>query len=275
LDSENEKTKIKNQIKEYDNFFKSLVDDDKEKLISLSKKFYVHEDNKDVYRNQFNDEYDSLYLFFRCIIDDNEEIAKKVLISDIDIHFEFLNKNLKYILIEIMMKYIYLIKDKNEQLKIINLIIKDYKINYYNSSYYIHNFYQKAICNFGSLENSLYLYLYNELLSKSKIFNYSMTTCLRGKGNRRKIFDVYIELVKTYFENNPDNRNIFGNIYVYFSSNTTSNYYFYLKQIWFNEERDSPSLYNVLINYFRDKFPVEQGAEEELLNIAQDFSAPA
>jgi len=275
VDSENEKTKIKNQIKEYDNFFKSLVDDDKEKLLSLSKKFYVHEENKDVYRNQFNDEYDSLYLYFRCIIDDNEEIAKKVFVSDIDTHFEFLNKNLKYVLIEIMLKYIYLVKDKNDQLKIINLIIKDYKNNYYNSSYYINNFYQKAICNFGSFDSSLYLYLFNELLSKTKIFNYSMNKCLRGRGNRRKIFDTYVELVKKNFENNQDNKNIFGNIYVYFSSNTNNNYYFYLKQMWFNEERDSPSLYNVLINYFRDKFPLQEGAEEELLNIAQDFSAQA
>ena len=63
---------------------------------SLVKKFYINEENKDMYKNQFNDEFDSLYLYIRCIIDDNEEIAKNVLIPNLEKQFEFLNKNLKY-----------------------------------------------------------------------------------------------------------------------------------------------------------------------------------
>ena len=145
IENQDEKTKIINQIKEYDDFFKSLVDNNNDKLQSLVKKFYIHEENKEAYRNQYNDEFDSLYLYFRCIIDDNEEIAKKVLVVDFEKQFEFLNKNLKYTLIEIMMKYIYLIKDENEQKKLINIIKEDYFNNYFSSSYYIRVFYQNAV----------------------------------------------------------------------------------------------------------------------------------
>ena len=272
IDNEKDKTRITNQIKEYDNFFKSLINNNKDKISSLVKKFYIHEENKDMYRNQFNDEYDSLYLYFACIIDDNEEVAKNVLIPNIDKNFEFLNKNLKYILIEIMMKYIYLVKDKSEQKKIIDLIAKDYINNYYGSSYYIRTFYQNAICNFGSLDNSIYLYLCNELLTKT-IFNYSMNTCLQGKGNRRKIFDTYFEIVNNLYTEKEENKILFGNIYVYFSSNPCSKYYYYLKRMWFSEDKDSPLLFDTLINYFKDKFKLDEGGEEELINIVNDFSA--
>ena len=272
LDSENEKTKIKNQIKEYDNFFKSLVDDDKEKLLSLSKKFYVHEDNKDVYRNQFNDEYDSLYLFFRCIIDDNEEIAKKVLISDIDTHFEFLNKNLKYILIEIMMKYIYLIKDKNDQIKIIDLIIKDYSLNYYSSSFNLRTLYQKAICNFTSCSNSSFSYIYNYLLKNSKIFKKSKDIYLNGKGNRKKIFDFLTEIVQ---KNYDENKYIYESIFDYFSSNENSEYFYFLKTIWFDklgDSTDSTLLKKTLVNYFKDKFKLENEPEDKLIDFIKEVS---
>ena len=195
IENNEEKTKIINKIKEYDNFFISIVDNNNDKLQSLVKKFYINEENKDMYRNQYNDEFDSLYLYIRCIIDDNEEIAKNVLVPNFEKQYEFLNKNLKYTLIEIMMKYIYLIKEQENQKKLINLIIKDYFDNYYSSSYYIRVFYQNAICNFGSMDNAIYIYLYNNLLTK-KIFNYTLAICLQGKGNRRKIFDAFIEIVK-------------------------------------------------------------------------------
>ena len=269
IDNDNEKKRIKNQIKEYDNFFKSLINN-KKKLSSLIKKFYVHEENKDIYRNQFNDQSDSLYLYFACIIDDNEEVAKNVLIPNIDKNFEFLNKNLKYTLIEIMMKYIYLIKDKNEQKKIINLIINDYINNYYNSSYYIRNSYKNAICNFGSLDNPLFLYLYDELLIK-KIFNYNKDTWLQGKGNRRKIFDTFIEKVIKNYKEKDENKITYGNIYVYFSSKQCSKINFLLKRMWFNEEKESSLSFNTLVNFFKDKFKGEEGGENELNKIVKDF----
>ena len=273
IDNEKEKEKIKNQIKEYDNFFKSLVDNNKDKLSSLIKKFYINEENKDMYRNQFNDEYDSLYLYFRCIIDDNEEVAKNVLIPNFEKNFEFLNKNYKYTLIEIMTKYIYLLKDKNDQIKLINLIAKDYIDNYYSSSYYIRNYYQNAVCNFGSMDNSLYIHLYNELLIK-KVFNYTISTCLQGKGNRRKIFDSFIEIIKRNYNQKEENKIIFGNIYIYFSSGSCIKTYYFLKRMWFNEERDSPLLFDTLLNYFKDKFKLnEEGEGDELMEIVRDFCA--
>ena len=81
IDDENEKIKIINQIKKFNQFFKSIVNNDKDKLLSLTNKFYINEENKSLFNNQFNDEYDSLYLYFRCIIDDNEEIAKKLFVQ--------------------------------------------------------------------------------------------------------------------------------------------------------------------------------------------------
>ena len=80
-----------------------------------------------MYKNQFNDEFDSFYLYFRLIIDNNEEIAKAVLIPDVVKNFVFLNKNYKTTLIEVMMKYLYLITDKVEKAKLLLSIMMDYK----------------------------------------------------------------------------------------------------------------------------------------------------
>ena len=268
IDNQNEKEKIINQIKEYDDFFKSLVNNNKDKLNALANKFYINEENKDMYRNQFNDEYDAFYLYFRCIIDDNEEIAKKLLIPNFEKNFEFLNKNLKYTLIEMMMKYIYLLKDKKDQIKLINLIIKDYTNNYYSSSYYIRCFYQKAICYNRAMDNDVYINLFNGLLCKS-IFNYDASS-LQGKGNRRKIFDCFIEIVNKNYYANYNNKNTFGNIFIYFSIGSRNQYYF-LKRMWFNQNENSPLLFDTLLNYFKDKFILEEGAEEELMNVVTDF----
>ena len=273
IDSNEQKNKIINQREEYDNFFISLLDNNNDKLNSLVTKFYINEENKDMYKNQYNDEFDSLYLYFKCIIDDNEEIAKKVLVPNFEKQFEFLNKNLKYTLIEIMMKYIYLLQNENEQKKLLDLIIKDYIDNYYGSSYYIRNFYKNAICNYGSLSNPLYLYLHNELLVR-KIFNYSTNNVYQGKGNRRKIFDCYTNFIKTCFKSKDSNKEEFGNIYIYFSSSQCSKLYYFLKKLLSNEERESPLLFEVLINYFKDKFKIdgEEVDQEELMNVVQDFS---
>ena len=269
IDNQNEKVRIINQIKEYDNYFISLVDNNNDKLNALANKFYINEENKDIYINQFNDEFDALYLYFRCIIDDNEEIAKKVLIPNFDKNFQYLNKNLKYTLIEMMMKYIYLLKDKKDQIKLINIIIKDYTDNHYKSSYYIRCFYQNAICYNRNMDNDIYMNLYNGLLWKS-IFNYN-GNCLQGKGNRKKIFDSFIEIIQKNYYTNDENRNIFGNFYIYFSSGSCSKFYYFLKRMWFKQNKDSPLLFDTLVNYFKDKLILEEGAEEELMNVVRDF----
>ena len=64
------------------------------------------------------------------------------------------------------MKYIYLIKEQENQKKLISLITKDYFDNYYSSSSYIRVYHQNAICNFDSMDNTIYIYLYNNLLTK-------------------------------------------------------------------------------------------------------------
>ena len=271
LENKVEKERITNQIKEYDNFFKSLVDNDKNKISSLIKKFYIKEENKEIYRNQYNDEYDSLYLYFRCIIDDNEEIAKYIFTPNIEKNFEFLNKNLKYTLIEMMTKYIYLVKDKNEQIKIINLISNDYLKNYNSSSFYIRSFYQNAICNFGSMSNDLFLHLNDVLLSKS-LFNCGVNTWLQGKGNRRKIFDSFIELVKKNYMQNEENKIKYNNIYEYFSESECSKHYYLLKSLWSPEEKILS--FDVLTNYFSEKLKGNnnEGDYEVLTDFVNDFN---
>ena len=272
IDDEKEKINLINQIKEYDDFFKSLVNNDKDKLLSLANKFYINEENKNMYKNQFNDEYDSLYLYFRCIIDDNEEIAKKLFVPNMEKNFEFLNKNLKYTLIEMMMKYIYLIKDKNDQIKIIDLIIKDYSLNYYSSSFNIRTLYQKGICNFTSCSNSSFSYIYNNLLKNSKIFKKSKDIYLNGKGNRKKIFDFLTEIVQ---KNYDENKYIYESIFDYFSSNENSEYFYFLKTIWFDklgDSTDSTLLKKTLVNYFKDKFKLENEPEDKLIDFIKEVS---
>ena len=270
IDSDFKKEEIINKRREYNNFFISLVDNNNNKLNSLVNKFYINEENKNMYKNQFNDEFDSLYLYFRCIVDNNEEIAKKVLVPNFEKQFEFLNKNLKYTLIEIMMKYIYLIKDENEQKKLLSLIIKDYTDNYYGSSYYIRNFYQKAITNINSLSLPLYSVLSNGLFAK-KIFGFNILFLNLGKLNKRIIFDYYIDIIKKDFESKESNKEEYGNIYIYFSSDACSKYFNFLK-LMFTLEIDSSLLYDILMNYFRDKFKSDNGGEEELTNIVTEFT---
>jgi hypothetical protein len=270
IDDEKEKINLINQIKEYDDFFKSLVNNDKDKLLSLANKFYINEENKNMYKNQFNDEYDSLYLYFRCIIDDNEEIAKKLFVPNMEKNFEFLNKNLKYTLIEMMMKYIYLIKDKNDQIKIIDLIIKDYSLNYYSSSFNIRTLYQKAICNFTSCSNSSFSYIYNYLLKNSKIFKKSKDIYLNGKRNRKKIFDFLCVFVQKKYDENKENKNKYGSIFSYFSSNECSDYFQFLKKIFFTKPSESTFLTKALVNYFKVKFKSENEPEEKIMNFIKE-----
>ena len=269
----NEETQIKimNEINDYDQFFVSLISNDNNKLISLVNKFYINEENKNMYKYQFNDEFDSLFLYFSLIINDNEEIAKSVLVPNVTKIFEFLNKNYKYTLIEVMLKYIHLINNPKDQKKLILVIIQDYYNNFYNSSYYINLDNKNAICNFTSLNNELITLISNELIwNQKKLFNISVGAFLQAKKNRRKIFDLYIEKMKQQYEiykiNNPEK-----NIVTYFESNQNGTYNF-LKQFWFKEPENDPLLVDVIYNYLKDKLNIINDIEcSQLLSASQDF----
>ena len=59
---------------------------------------------------------------------------------------------------------------------------------------------------------------------------------------------------------------------VYFSSLACSKYYYFLKITWYKDQK-SPVLFDILLNYFKDKFSLYiWGGEEELLNIVQYYS---
>jgi hypothetical protein len=166
----------------------------------------------------------------------------------------------------------YLIKDKNDQIKIIDLIIKDYSHNYYSSSLNIRTLYQKAICNFASCNNSSFSYIYNNLLKNSKIFKKSKDIYLNGKGNRKAIFDFLTEIIQ---KNYDENKNRYGSIFDYCSSNEGIEYFYFLKTIWFDKLRDSTDstlLTNTLVDYFKDKFKLENEQEDKLINFIKEVS---
>ena len=272
----NEETQIKiiNQINDYDQFFISLISNDQIKLTSLVNKFYINEDNKNMYKYQFNDEFDSMFLYFSLIINDNEEIAKSVLVPNVTKLFEFLNKNYKYTLIEVMLKYIHLINNPEEQKELVLIIIQDYYNNFYNSSYYINLDNKNAICNFTSLNNELITLISNDLIwSQKKLFTISIKSFVQAKKNRRKIFDLYIEKMKILYEKNKIK--ILGkNIVTYFESNESGTYNF-LKQFWFKEpeNENEPLLVDVIYNYLKDKLNINNDIEcSQLLAAAQDFN---
>ena len=256
----NEETQLKiiNQKTEYDNFFISIVDQDENKLNSLVKKFYINEENKDMYRYQFNDEFDSFYIYFRLIIDNNEEIAKNVLIPNISKNFEFLNKNYKYTLIEVMMKYIYLLKTQEEKRQLIQIIIQDYINNVYYSSYYINLDYKNAICTFGSLNEELIDLINNNLVfDKRNIFIVPDKVYLQGKKNKRIITDIYIEKMKKMYEIYKLVNQKYKNIVAYFES-PENRFYFILQYYWAKiSDKDNESLVeNTFYNYLKDKLNV-------------------
>ena len=271
ISDEAKRNDLTNKIKDYNKFFISLVNNDDNKLNSLVNKFYINEENKDMYKYQFNDEYDSLYLYFRVIIDDNEQIAKKVFIPNINIYFEFLNKNYKYTLIEIMMKYLYLFKEQKDKKNLLLLIIKDYTSNYYNSSYYINLDYKTAILNYNCLNLELINLLSNDLIfNKSNIFIASIKMYLQGKNNLRKMFDVYTDQMIINFNNYklifPDK-----NIINYFESKDNF-YYAFLKQFLTNQKKDEALTVDIFYNYFKDKFNIQNDEEcAQLIEAIQEF----
>ena len=256
----NEETQLKiiNQKTEYDNFFISIVDQDENKLNSLVKKFYINEENKDMYRYQFNDEFDSFYIYFRLIIDNNEEIAKNVLIPNISKNFEFLNKNYKYTLIEVMMKYIYLLKTQEEKRQLIQIIIQDYINNVYYSSYYINLDYKNAICTFGSLNEELIDLINNNLVfDKRNIFIVPDKVYLQGKKNKRIITDIYIEKMKKMYEIYKLVNQKYKNIVEYFES--PENRFYLILQYYWGKISDKDNEYlveNTFYNYLKDKLNV-------------------
>ena len=172
------------------------------------------------------------------------------------------------------MKYLYLIQDPLKQKQLILLIIDDYTSNYYNSSYYIRQDYKNAICNFCCLNQELLDLLNTNLIyNKKNIFYSTIKLYAQGKKNIRKIFDIQIEKMKNFYENNYVKKYPEKNIITFFESQENSNYS-YIKQFWFKQPKDldQPSREDVLYNYLKDKFNINNDDECcELLSAVQDF----
>ena len=265
------KEQIINKIKEHNKFFISLVDSDNNKLNALVNKFYINEENKDMYKYQFNDEFDSLYLYFRVIIDDNEEIAKKVFIPNFTNYFEFLNKNYKYTLVHIMMKYLYLLQNYNDKMNLLLIISKDYMDNFYYSSYYVNLDYKTAILNYDCLTEELYHLLNVTLIAnKRNVFAAAVKSYLQGKNNLRKMLDYSIEQIKQNFITyNKVNTN--KNICTFFESKENP-YYIYLKQFFFKINKNEALVEDIMYNYLKDKLNITSDEDcAQLISVVQDF----
>lgn len=264
-----------NELKEYESFFGSIIKKDEKKTKNLINKFYINEENKDMYKNQYNDEYDALYLYFLCIINDDEETAKNVFKDDMFKNFEFLNKNYKYTLIEIMFKYIKLYGGKEKQIELFRFIMNDYCNNYYGSSFYIKEFYQKAICYFNNCDISLVEYIFTNLI-KQQILIFRTSSYLHGKNNRRKIFDAILNLLIKTYEGNEANKGVYGNICNFVCNSKMLNT---LKCFKINDQTsslDSEILFSTLEGYLIDKFklnPDDNNIKNDLLVLVSGFSS--
>ena len=165
----------------------------------------------------------------------------------------------------------YLIK-KEDKKKLLEIIIKDYTNNYYNSSYYINLDYKNAICNFNSLNAELIFFLNSELIyNKKGIFPILIKTYLQAKKNLRKLFDANILIMKLNYVNYkikyPEK-----NIINYFESYENNIIYSQLQLLYKDQPKNNPLLLDTIYNYLKDKFEINSDEEcSQLLMAVQDF----
>ena len=274
IKEDNIRNKNINDLKEYELFFGNLIKKDENKIKTLINKFYINEENKDMYRNQYDDEYDALYLYFLCIINNDEETAKNVFKDNMFKNFEFLNKNYKYTLIEIMFKYIKLYGDKEKQIELFKFILNDYKDNYYGSSYYIKEFYQKAICYFDNCDISLVEYIFTDVL-KHSILIFNTSSYLHGKNNRRKLFDAILNILIKIYEADDQNLENYGNICNFVAKSKMLKTLKFFKIDEKTSNLDSDILFSTLEGYFLDKFKLnsnnDKSINNDLLTLVSEF----
>ena len=197
LDEINQK-KEEEKVKEINNIFLGLIDNDPDFVKKIENKFYINEDNKDMYKDQYNDEYESVFLYFLCIIGDNVDVVKKMFMNDLK-DFEFMNKNYKYIMIEAIMKNINLL-ETDVQVKYYDEFLKDYISNYYVNSTLIKRDNQNALLNFDNCSKEVIELLINKIFSEANDIRYSFSFSQLFKRNKSKL-NIFCSLMEGFHKN--------------------------------------------------------------------------
>jgi hypothetical protein len=240
-----------------DKTFYNLIDNTNKKFIDeLCNKFWVGDENSIIYNNQFNDEFEELYLYFLCIIGNNEEIAKKIiLVPEFEMYYKFINKNLIYTMNHIILKYIYLI-NKNDQIKYFKILLNEHINNYYLNSLSIRNKSETSLFTLYNADISVFEYFLKEIifnLNDKITFNLSNLT-YKNK-NRRKIFNILFKFTKENYEEflkKEENNKITLITYINKFSNDKNNKINKIINVWKYILKQIPDLDFVgkIINYY-------------------------
>ena len=193
---------INNTLDDIDITFYNFIDNKDKNLINeLCNKFWVGDENSIIYNNQFNDEFEALYLYFLCIIGNNEDIAKKILlVSDFELYYKFVNKNLIYTINHIILKYIYLIK-KDDQIKFFKILLQEHIKNYYKNSISIRNKSESSLFTLYNADMSILEYFFKEVIFNTEgRYNFNLIFMTEKNKNRKKILDILFKLIKENYE---------------------------------------------------------------------------
>ena len=193
---------INNKLDDIDLTFYNFIDNKDKTLINeLCNKFWVGDENSIIYNNQFNDEFEELYLYFLCVIGNNEEIAKKILlVPDFKLYYHFVNKNLIYTINHIILKYIYLIK-KDEQINFFIILLSEHIKNYYNNSIIIRIKSESSLFTLYNADISIFEYFFKEVIFTSDgRYNFNLNLITEKNKNRKKILDTLFKLIKENYE---------------------------------------------------------------------------
>ena len=176
----------------YDKLFSSLVSSNDKKLNYLINKFFVYNEESSVaYMNQYNDEFENLQLYYLFIIGTikDEELIKKILNNFLKYH-EFVHKNLKFSIYEIVLNYCYLLPIE-QQKQIFDLVFEDYITNYYINSTEIKRMLSNSFLNFSNYSDELIEYILTEKISPKEGRNcFTGTRLYYNYKSRGKILNV-------------------------------------------------------------------------------------
>ena len=249
---------------EMDCFFYNLVCfEDKEKIKKISDKIYIDDTNKEEYKNQFNDEVEANFLWFYCILGNHEEIAKRIFIPNFLNYYQWLNKNYKCTLINIMMKYSHLLTAA-EQISLFKTLRKDYQSERnILSSMSIFNLERSIFC-LSSCDDKLIEFITNEKLInfKESIIDIGVRNLFRGDGNLVRFFDCVCEYFVKLF--NDDTDEFHPSLYDFITvTHKNSRHFYILKYLikcLYNRSQSKETkdiLCSILIKYFSEKLPLD------------------
>ena len=215
----------------YTQIFSSLVPSNDKIITSLINKLFVYNEESSVaYMNQYNDEFENLQLYYLFIIGTikDEELIKKILNNFLKYH-EFVHKNLKFSIYEIVLNYCYLLPIE-QQKQIFDLVFEDYITNYYINSTKIKRNLSNSFLNFSNYSDELIDYILTEKISPREGRNsFTGTRLYYNYKSRGKILNVICKIFDKGYQ--PDKE-------------------YYIIYLYEKLKSDHP-LYLALVYYFR------------------------